>query len=135
MANTTAPGATSPADVLTAVIRPSRIVTPVAATPVATAGSPSAILTTARSGFTRAWRRISAPSIGLASPGTRSSTWLGFSHSTARGWCAANPPSCGARPSQSTSLSPTPPGMARSRSRQRSRLARSRSTNGSGSLH
>ena len=59
------------------------MVTPVAATPVATAGSPAASRATARSGLTRAWCRISAPSIGRARPGISCSTWPGFSHSTA----------------------------------------------------
>ena len=85
MANTTAPGLMSPAEVPTLTIRSPRISTDVAATPVATAGRPAASLATARSGFTRAWRWISAPSIGRARPGMSSATWPGFSHSTARG--------------------------------------------------
>ena len=67
--------------------------------------------------------------------GISRSTWPGASHSTAGGWCAANPPGCGASPIQSMSTSPTPPGSRCSSSRHRSRLARSRSTSGSGSLH
>ena len=65
--------------------RSPRTVTEVAATPVATAGSPAASRATARSGFSLAWRRISAPSIGLARPGMKCSTWPGLSHSTAGG--------------------------------------------------
>ncbi len=135
VANTTMPGSMSPADVVTVISRSPRTVTPVAATPVATAGSAAASLTTARSGLTRAWRRISAPSIDRARPGTSCSTWPGASHSTAGGWCAAKPPGCGASPIQSTSTSPTPPPRRCSISRHRSRLACSRSTSGSGSLH
>ena len=54
VANTTAPGLTSPADVATAVIRLPLITTPVAATPVATAGRVADSRATARSGLSRA---------------------------------------------------------------------------------
>ena len=119
----------------TVTSRPPRTVTAVAATPVATPGTPAASLATARSGLTRAWCRISAPSMGRARFGTSLSTSPGASHSTAGGWWAAKPPGCGARPIQSMSTSPTPPGSRCSSSRHRSRLACSRSTSGSGSLH
>ncbi len=86
VAKTTAPGWISPADVSTLRRRPSEMVTPVAATPVPTAGRSAASLATARSGLILACLRISAPSIDRARPGMSCSTWPGASHSTAGGW-------------------------------------------------
>ena len=53
MAKTTAPGCTCPAVVSTLTIRSPRTVMPVAATPVATAGSSADSRASERSGFTR----------------------------------------------------------------------------------
>ena len=128
VAKTTAPGWMSPAEVSTAT-------QPVAADGDPGRGDPGGhrgqrrrpAWPRARSGLTRAWWRISAPSMDRARPGMSCSTWPGASHSTAGGWCGAKPPGCGARPIQSISTSPTPPGQVCSSSRHRSRLARSRS--------
>ena len=56
---------------MTLVTRPPRVVTAGGRHAGATAGSTAASRATERSGFTRAWRRMSAPSMGRASPGTR----------------------------------------------------------------
>src|SRR5258708_1191193 len=61
----------SPAVVVILVTRPPSVVTDVAAVPVATAGSTAASRDSERSGFTRAWRRISPPPMGLPTPRPR----------------------------------------------------------------